>query len=200
MFELFIEGFFLGIGAAVPLGPINILIMNHALKNYKSAVAFGAGAMSTDILYLALILLGLATFVNNPLVFKILGLLGSLFLGYMAYTLFKGRNKALAGEGEVCSTKSMLKHFGQGFLLTSVNPYTVVFWLSIAGYAVNKELNSTLLLLGMFSSILIWITVMPYFVHQSKHRISQRVSYFISIGSALLLGFFALSLFIKVFQ
>ena len=33
--SVFIEGFILGLGAALPLGPINLLIMNEALKNYK---------------------------------------------------------------------------------------------------------------------------------------------------------------------
>ncbi|CAA6802363.1 MAG: Lysine exporter protein (LYSE/YGGA), partial [uncultured Sulfurovum sp.] len=64
MLNSLIEGFLLGLGAAVPLGPINILIMNHALKNYKSAVAIGFGAMSADMVYLFIILLGLATFLD----------------------------------------------------------------------------------------------------------------------------------------
>lgn len=199
MYHSFIEGFLLGIGAAVPIGPINILIMNHALKNYKSAVVFGLGAMSTDIVYLAIILLGLATFVNTPLMLQLLGLFGGLFLAYMAYTIFQDRNSALQTKGKVVSKKSLVKSYLQGFLLTSVNPYTIVFWLSIAGYTVNKSLNTTMLIVGMFSSILLWITLMPYFVHQSKHKISQRVSYYISIGSSLLIGFFAVSLLLNLF-
>ena len=35
----FLEGLVLGFGAAVPLGPINILIMNEAIKRYKNGVA-----------------------------------------------------------------------------------------------------------------------------------------------------------------
>lgn len=200
MYHSFIEGFLLGIGACVPIGPINILIMNHALKNYKSAVVFGVGAMSTDILYLAIILLGLATFVNNPLMLQLLGLLGGLFLAYMAYTIFKGRNSPLVTKDKVVSKKSLVKNYLQGFILTSVNPYTVVFWLSIAGYTVNKSLDTTMLIVGMFSSILLWITLMPYFVHKSKHKISQRVSYYISLGSSLLLGFFAVSLLVNLLK
>ena len=200
MSHSFIEGFLLGIGACVPLGPINILIMNHALKNYKSAFIFGFGAMSTDILYLTIILLGLATFVNNPFMLQLLGLLGAIFLGYMAYSIFKGRRNALVTQDEVLSKKSLFKIYIQGLLLTSVNPYTVVFWLSIAGYTVNKSLNTTMLIVGMFSSLLLWIILMPYFVHKSKHKISQRVSYYISVGSSLLLGFFAVSLLLNLLR
>ena len=71
-----LQGFFLGLGAAVPIGPINIIIMDRALRNYKSAVATGAGALSADIFYLVLILLGLITFFNNPILLEILGIFG----------------------------------------------------------------------------------------------------------------------------
>ena len=57
MFISFIEGFLLGMGAAIPLGPFNILIMNQAIRYYKSAVSIVFGALSAYILYLSMILL-----------------------------------------------------------------------------------------------------------------------------------------------
>lgn len=194
MLNVFIEGFILGLGAAVPIGAINILIMNHALKSYKSAVAIGFGAMSADIVYLLVILFGLASVFNNPSVVYILGLLGSLFLGYMALLVFQGRNKRLDTTEKVVSSKNLLKNYLQGFILTSINPYTIAFWLSIASYTANKTLDPIITLTGMLSAILLWITLMPYFVHKSKHKISENISYLMSLGSALILGFFALSL------
>ncbi|MBU1667465.1 LysE family translocator [bacterium] len=200
MLQAFIEGFLLGLGACVPIGPINILIMNHALKSYKSAFVFGFGAMSTDVVYFVIIYLGLVTFVNHPFALQLLGVLGAIFLAYMAYGIFKGRKSPLVIKDEVISKKGLLKIYLQGFLLTLVNPYTVVFWLSIAGYTVNKSLNTGMIIVGMFSSLLLWIIFMPYFVHQSKYKISQRLSYYISIGSSLLLGFFAVSLLVNLLK
>lgn len=198
MWHSFLEGFLLGIGACVPLGPINILIMNHALKSYSSGVAVGFGAMSMDIIYLLMILFGVSTFLNNPLTLQILGLLGTFFLAYIAYVIFKGRNNALDTNGVTVSTKSLFKNYLQGLLLTSVNPYTIAFWLSVAGYAVNKEFDIVLTTLGVFGGIVLWTTLMPYVVHQSKHRISQQLSYHINITSALILGFFAVSLLVHL--
>ena len=39
--SVFIEGFTLGLGAALPLGPINLLIMNEALKEAQKAFEHG---------------------------------------------------------------------------------------------------------------------------------------------------------------
>jgi L-lysine exporter family protein LysE/ArgO len=75
MLTIFFQGFLFGLGAAVPLGPVNILIMNTALKNYKAAVSIGFGALSADLSYLLLIIFGLVTFLDHPIVLKSLGYL-----------------------------------------------------------------------------------------------------------------------------
>ncbi|CAA6815077.1 MAG: Transporter, LysE family [uncultured Sulfurovum sp.] len=205
MLNSLLEGFLLGLGAAVPLGPINILIMNHALKSYKSAVCIGLGAMSADMIYLLLILLGVATVFNNALFMLGLGLLGSFFLAYMAYSIFSSRHNHLDKVEQVASEKSvsiksLMKYYFQGLVLTGLNPYTIAFWLSIAGYTVNQNLNPIFTVVGMFCAILLWIMLMPYFVHKSKHKISAKISYYISMGSSVVLGFFALSLLINLFK
>lgn len=196
--ESFGEGFLLGLGAAVPFGPVNILIMNLALKNYKAGVAFGLGAMSSDILYLALILAGMIGFMNYPLFLDVVGVVGSFFLLYLAYGIYTNRDKKLDTKQKTIKTKNLLKIYTQGFAITLVNPYTIIFWFSIAGYAANKDLSITFTMFGMVSSLLLWITLMPYLVHKSKHKISQRVSKYLSLFSSLILLGFALSLFIDV--
>lgn len=199
MFVSFIEGVLLGVGAAVPLGPINILIMNTALKNYSSAVTIGFGALSADVLYLSLILLGVAIFLDHPLILRMLGLLGGLFLFYLAYIIFKGRYKTLDTTKQMYNSKTLLKYYIQGFILTFINPYTMAFWLSIAAYTANKEMDTVFTVVGMLCAILLWITLMPYAVHLSKHKISQKVSYYLSLFSSILLFSFGLSLFINMF-
>ena len=200
MFTSFLEGFLLGMGAAIPLGPINILIMNNALRDYKSAVTIGFGAMSADILYLTMILLGIATLFNQPFILNTLGILGSAFLLYLAYLIFKGRNKSLYTNTEIEQSKSLFRFYLQGFLLTFINPYTVGFWLSIAGYTAHKDLEPLITMLGMMSAIFLWITLMPYFVHRSKHRISQTVAYYFNFFSSIVLLGFGLSLAINLFN
>jgi len=195
----FIEGFLLGMGAAIPLGPINILIMNTALKDYKSAVGIGFGALSADTLYLTLILLGIATFFNNPYVLNILGVLGSAFLLYMAYLIFKDRHKMLDTTRQTTSRKGLVKFYLQGFTLTFVNPYTIAFWLSIGGYTAQKELDPLSTIVGLLCALFLWITLMPYIVHRSKHKISQSVSYVLSLFSSLLLLGFGSVLWFHVF-
>lgn len=199
MFSSFLEGFLLGIGAAIPLGPINLLIMNHALRDYKRALLIGLGAMSADTLYLALILLGLSTFFTNPLITKLLGVLGSIFLLYLAYQIFKERHRTLHTDTQKEKNSARLTFYIQGFALTFINPYTFAFWLSIGGYTAQRDHEPLITIIGMICAIFLWITLMPYFVSRSKHMISQKVAYYFNLFSSILLMGFGISLALHLF-
>ncbi|ADV45498.1 LysE family translocator [Nitratifractor salsuginis] len=194
--QSFLEGFLLGLGAAVPLGPINVLIMSSALRHYGSAVTLGAGAMSADISYLVLILFGLFHFMENPAITLAMGLAGSGFLLYLAWLIFKGRNEPvhLQQVREISLFKSWLK----GYTLTLLNPYTVIFWLSVSTYIAAKKLDPIATVAGLFSAIVLWITLMPLAIHKSKHLFSQKIATLFSIASATILTFFAIGMLVKI--
>ncbi len=193
------EGFVLGLGAAVPLGPVNILIMTNALKNYKNAVALGAGAMSADITYLTLLLFGFLVFAKNGAVQIGLGLFGTLFLFYISYLIFKGRNQKVEihQKGETVEKDKILSNYLKGYSITLLNPYTIGFWISVSVYIANKHLSFIFTLLGLFCAIFLWITLMPLAIHKTKHLFSQTITKNISIVSAGIILFFAVGMLVN---
>ena len=199
--ESFIEGFWLGVGAAVPLGPINVMIMQEALKRYYSAVAIGLGAMSADLSYLSLILIGVMGFVSNQFFILTIGVFGSLFLLYMAWSIFSVAKEPIKNDidiKDIKNKKSLFSYWLKGYLMTLLNPYTVLFWISLSAYIGTKGLDPLLTIIGLLSAISLWITLMPYAIHRSKHLISQKVAEILSIVSAFILLFFALSMIYSV--
>lgn len=191
----FIEGFLLGAGAAVPLGPINLLIMNEAIQKYKNGVMIGLGAMSADITYLLFILFGIIAYLNQPVVLNAISLAGGIFLLYLAWSIFQGRKKPIADIAADMVQKNPLKLYVKGYLLTLLNPYTIAFWLSAAGYVAGKNLDFFVTFVGLFSAILLWITLMPLIIYKTKHKISHTLSHIIHLVSSLILfGFGAMML------
>lgn len=200
MIDSFLQGFLLGLGAAVPIGPINILIMNQALKNYKNSVAIGLGAMSADITYVFVIFLGLLAFVSDKFFMQSLGVLGTIFLFVMTYVIFKNRNNNLVVKEKNIKANKTYKFYLGGFFLTMLNPYTIGFWLSVSSYSLNKSLNHVMTFAGLIFAILLWITLMPFFVHKSRHKISSKVAYYINLTSAVILLCFGISLIYSTFK
>ncbi len=199
MLEAFIEGFILGLGAAVPVGPVNILIMTKALKNYTNAVSIGFGAMSADITYLTLILFGFFVFVKNSSVQMALGVFGTIFLMYIAYLIFKNRNEKVQinKDGSKSEKNKIVSNYLKGYTITLLNPYTIGFWISVSAYITTKSLSFGFTLLGLFSAIFLWITIMPFIIHKTKHLFSQTLTKNISIVSAGILLFFAVGMIIN---
>ncbi len=197
MINSLIEGFFLGIGAAIPIGPINILIINEALASYKNAVFIGLGAMSADLTYLSLILLGLLSKIqksHNILV--VMGIMGSVFLIYLSYGIFKNRNIQPEISNSQTYPKDIVGSYFKGYSLTLLNPYTIGFWLSVATYVATNGLNPIFTVLGLIFAITLWITMMPFAVHKSKNLIATKAFKVINIVSSIVLAFFGVSMLV----
>ena len=199
MLASILSGISLGLGAAVPLGPINILIMTNALRSYKSAVAVGLGAMSADLIYfISLYFLG-SSLAKNPFVSKALALFGASFLLYIAFVIFKGRNKPITVETEQSSLKDLAKNYLKGLSLTLLNPYTVAFWLSVTSLITTTKLHPLATIFGIVIAIVSWITLMPLVVHKTKHLFSQKINWFFSLFSASIMLFFAATILLDNF-
>jgi L-lysine exporter family protein LysE/ArgO len=190
---IFVQGFVLGIGAAVPIGPINILIINYALHHYWLAFGIGFGAMWADITYLTLLYLGIIHSEPSTIVLDSLALFGALFMFFLAVLSLQGAKKQIK-KRSLDHKKSFIATFIKGYLLTLLNPYTVGFWLSVSSFVAIKE-DIVPLLLGLFSAIVLWVMGMPYLVFRSKHLLGSQATKYLSYLSSvifLLFGFFFL--------
>jgi L-lysine exporter family protein LysE/ArgO len=197
MLASFSQGFLFGLGAAVPLGPINVLIMSTALRNYPAAVGFGAGAMSADATYLVLLLFGLLSLLDHPTIMAVMGVAGAGFLLYMSYGIWSHRYDPIHLQ-TVENAPPVWTNYLKGYALTLLNPYTVVFWLSVSTYIQTAHLQPLWTVSGMFSGIMLWITLMPLLIHRTKHLFSQKIVTIISTVSAAVIAFFGLAMAVRI--
>lgn len=193
----FLQGILLGFTVAVPVGPINLLIMNEAIKSYKNSCLIGFGAMSADVTYLIFIIFGLSVYLKNTDFLNWLTFGGALFLFFIAYSIFKQRNEPIR-KIHVDVKRSWIKYYIKGYALTLVSPYTVLFWLSIATLSIRTE-HPGFIIGGMLFAILLWITLMPYFIFKTKHLISQKIYSKIALVSAFVFSVFAFGMIIRLF-
>ena len=166
----FLQGLLLGFSAAVPLGPVNVMIMSAAVRSFWSAFAIGLGAMSADAAYLLLLAFGVLEYLQGETVEKIIGIFGFCYLAYISYVIFKNANRPVTADLQGTELK-FSKNYAKGFFVTLANPYTVGFWLSVAGFAKSFE-NAGAVVAGLVVAIFIWIVSMPFVVHKSAKFIS----------------------------
>ena len=131
MLQTFILGLLLGLGAAVPMGPVNIEIMRRNLTyGWSAGVSLGLGACAADLCYILILSLGLLSILHYPWVLGSLGMAGSLVLLWFAYGAF--RLSTVSTVKHEVPRKSPTRSFIEGLAMTLVNPFTVLFWISVS--------------------------------------------------------------------
>ena len=196
--DSFITGILLGLGVAIPIGPLNILIMNYSLSSFGRGFALGMGAMSADILYFVLLSLGVLVVFDNPWIFKSIALFGAIFLLYMAWACYKNASKMLAKISNTERGESLLACYLKGLGLNSINPFIVGFWLSLSS-VVASSANWMIAALGVLLALFAWVLGLSIVTSLARRIISAKVARIFSYVSAVLMLFFTAFLIYNTF-
>lgn len=133
--QVFVEGSIMGLLLSAMIGPVFFTLIQSSIENgfrYAAIVAFGV--FTSDLVYVAITYFGVSLFVQNPMFEIVLGYSGSVILiGFGVVTFFK-KAPLRPNSGGIPIGKSQKKMgFLKGFGINGVNPFVMLFWISIAG-------------------------------------------------------------------
>jgi threonine/homoserine/homoserine lactone efflux protein len=122
--------FVLGFLTAVPIGATQIEIAKRALNNHlHSAYMVAMGSVSSDVMYGAIALFGVAPFLKDKIVVAIFGLAATVILWVLAFFTFRDGKNTNMLELNHATLKSKRLSFATGFSLAVTNPMMIVWWL-----------------------------------------------------------------------
>jgi L-lysine exporter family protein LysE/ArgO len=161
-----LNGILLGLGAAVPIGPVNVQIARRTLRDgFARGVALGAGAVTVDVGYAVLSALGFRTIGDRPAVVIPLTLAGALFLAYLGVQSLIAARRTLRAdplESSAATETSTGGAYITGLLMTLLNPMTLGFWfiavpaaVGVSGEGVATGLPMTCV--GVFIGTAAWV-------------------------------------------
>lgn len=135
MIAAIIAGLGLGMFLSVSVGPVIFAIIKYSISNgFKAGISFALGVSGSDIMF---VLLGnLATsFISNLGTYtKTIGVSGGILLIFMGiYGLLFKKVKITTGDErpEMFSTRDYAKIWLGGFLMNTLNPGVIIFWLGV---------------------------------------------------------------------
>ena len=117
---------------AIP-GPTILLVLSYSISQGRSAtLPLVAGVALGDSVAITLSLIGLGTLLaTSALLFTVIKWLGGLYLIYLGISLLRGAGRPLdIGSGEVARS-SPRKLFGNAFVVTALNPKSIVFFIAM---------------------------------------------------------------------
>jgi L-lysine exporter family protein LysE/ArgO len=185
-FGVFATGILLGLGAAVPIGPVNVQIARRALRQgFVAGFALGCGAVTIDLFYAALTSLGVTRLGATPGLEWTLRLGGITLLVYLGLMCFRSEREVwhadpVTSDGAAATHQPVRRGIGAGtiagagggyvtgLLMTLLNPMTLAFWLvavpAIVGTSAaadagtgNARRDLLLVCAGVFTGTICWV-------------------------------------------
>ena len=199
---------FLGISMAATIGPVKTVLINTGIKNgFFHAWFFSLGALTTDIIYMLIVYFGIGQFIDSMALKVFLWSFGCFVL------LYNGLENLLTLHKIEMTLKSKkrtrLRHsILAGFLMSWLNPLTILFWLGIYGSILAKTagassgyqiiINSIAILLGitLMDFIYAFLSSVARKVFSTKLlKIVSLISAIVMIGFGIYFGMHAYEAF-----
>lgn len=190
-----------GLLLSIPVGPINLTIMNEgARRGFKWAALIGLGATVMEVLYCSLAFTGFASLFENRVLkaaMELFSFVFMLFLG-LKFLLAKSVNAPMhlsdaVDEMEVKIEKRLHPHsaFWTGFVRTMANPGVLLFWIVLAasflsrGWVAATWTSKLVCIGGVTVGVGSWFFGLSWIVSRGHGRISQRTLLRMERGSGI---------------
>ena len=137
-----LTGFVSGFGLSIPVGPINVTIINEgARRGLLWALLIGFGASAMVVIYCALAFTGFASFFNGMVVKAAMELISFIFLLYLGIRFLKACAIPFPARVEARLNEKFHPHsaFAIGLVRVMGNPGVFLFWIVLAANFKSRD-------------------------------------------------------------
>ena len=200
--------FFMGLAAAAPMGPVNMLAIRRGLiGGWRHTLACGVGSVTGELILFSLVLLGghyLFSDLSNPTLQTVLAAIGIIVLfplgTYFLVRAVKEPLRAYASARKRWDDATVPAHLatdlGTGFVLTILNPLTLIYWVGVTAnwlpfaHSVLGSKTHGLGIMMVAGGLITWFTTLMVVVRFLPHRIGPTFFRLVNaILGLILLGF-----------
>ncbi len=128
----FFNGLFFGLIFVFAIGPsFFLLIQNSIAYGFRKGVLIALGISLSDILFVALTLVGFAAFFDNPAHSRPMAIIAAAIL--MVFGIYSMvRKPVIHDEDAIIKGHSPFRFIFKGFLINIFNPTIALFWITLS--------------------------------------------------------------------
>lgn len=174
---LLMKGFFVGVFASLPTGPVGFLCIKRTISDgFLAGFLSGAGATVAHLFYGIIVITGLQTVTH---IFNIyhseLVILSIFVLFLIGYIIFKYHKKSLELH-DTTDTKTLLRCFTTSTFITLINPIQLISFSGIFIFLDvihnSQNLNGVLILGIALGSLSCWL-LLSFYIKTVRHKFSN---------------------------
>jgi len=205
-----VAGLFCGFVVSVPVGPVNLTVINQALrKGFVPAFLCGLGAICAETFYASLMLAGHSSVLDHPtvqLTMRVIALMVIVVLGIRSLLVKTERIEAsVATAQRVDERWNHPRSLVLGFILTLSNVFLILLWASLGAVLFAHEWvrpawsSRSACLAGVFGGGLLWFFLLAFFVSRAHRRVKPKMLAMLVRGCGAVFLVFAALLAWKLF-
>jgi len=178
-----LAGVFSGLVVSVPVGPINVTIVNEgACRGFRWAVLIGLGSVTMEVIYCAAAFAGLTGLFDSRFMkaaMELISFLLVLFLG-LKYLLARSLPGSPKSVERIESKLHPHTAFMTGFVRVLANPLVLLFWITLSAVILahdwvdNNWTSKSVYILGVALGASGWFVLLSYIVSRGRGRFSTR--------------------------
>jgi len=179
-----VEGISWGLLLTILIGPIFFALLQAGIEyGFRAGFAVGLGIWLSDILYISLMYFGYKHVEQVTALEGFehwMGLGGGIILAVFGVGTFFTPPPKIQFEGqlEVSVAKPYWSLFTKGFLVNTINPFTLFFWLGIMSTTVFKKSyspeNSFIFFAGIIGTIMLTDSLKVYLAKKIRRILKQK--------------------------
>jgi threonine/homoserine/homoserine lactone efflux protein len=178
-----LTGFLSGFLLSVPVGPVNVTIMNEgALRGLLRALLISLGAVAMEVIYCAVAFTGFASLLTGPLIKRAMELGSFVFVLYLGIRFLRVRSVQMCSPVGEAITEKLNPHaaFAIGFVRTMANPGVFLFWVILAakfishGWVQPTWPGKLSCVAGVAAGTLLWFSGLSYAVSRGHGKFTEK--------------------------
>jgi len=205
MIAYLFQGVQIGLGLALLVGPLIILLIQISLEEGTlSSLVAAMGIWFSDLLYVLATYFGLGqlqSFIDHPSFEEIVGTVGGVILLLTGLAMWYKRPPRFGREVHIRPAR-LGRSFLRGFVINTFNPFPVFFWSAVSvGIVFEDRLNNTetiALYGGILGMVVLTDTLKVLAARKLRQKLTPKAARIAQRVGAFALMVFGLVLFVRV--
>lgn len=201
------QGIYAGLLLALLVGPLLVALLQASLeRGTRAAMMVALGIWMSDLLFI------LAVYFGVSQLYKIvawsgfefgLGLVGAVVLAIVGITTLVTPPPSLTADSSLLAgAKDHTALLLKGFLINTLNPFTVFFWVTImTGVVLKNSYDAThaaLYFSGILGTIIVTDSLKVFLAKKIRHKLTPNHLWWVRRVAGIALLLFALALVVRV--
>ena len=188
IYQIFIGSMLVAFSGALVPGPmLTLVISSVAEKGFWTSFFIVVGHSLLELAVVISFFLGLLKYLQNPLLVKIIGILGGVFLLYLGIdiiiSIFKKKYiidfKSIVKKRTITGKSTGIVII-KGILISLMNPYWYIWWITIGSAFIIKSVEFSTLgissfYIGHISADFIWYLFIGFLINTGRKFFNQKI-------------------------